>query len=217
MYGELSQTRTCDNSEEHFKTLLKHVEEWTSGLLAFLISGSSWSRSCVITCRQSHGIPVTIRNRRRAAWIFQSGNRWGKKDEKIIYFRKSISYRSFRVNKRIKGRFTEVLDPFFGKKPEILPLGDQRKSLHFPLVKAGLPFRKIHPALISSWQKFSMSDGRRRVFFFIQYRHCFYHKRQENTCHRTTTQHLVGWRWNEPAYPFGQYDPYIFRRCKASS
>ena len=73
-----------------------------------------------------------------------------KEAEEISLFRRSISYRTIRVNKRRKGRFTEVVRDIFDKRPEIFISRRAMEISALPFYERTLSPSKNIPATIPS-------------------------------------------------------------------
>src|ERR1044072_7058700 len=72
-----------------------------------------------------------------------------KEAEEISLFRRSISYRTIRANKRRKGRFTEVVRDIFDKRPEIFINRRAMEVSALPFYESTLSPSKNIPAVVN--------------------------------------------------------------------
>src|ERR1700755_3110684 len=139
-----------------------------------------------------------------------------KEAEEISLFRRSISNRTIRVNKRRKGRFTEVVRDIFDKRPEIFISRRVMEVSALPFYESTLSPSKNIPAMIPGWMKISKSDRRRRVFpFTISIVSLPEGKRTIAIEPRILRRKRFSLRWNESAHPFKDYCPYLFSRDRS--
>src|ERR1044072_2452487 len=140
-----------------------------------------------------------------------------KEAEEISLFRRSISYRTIRANKRRKGRFTEVVRDIFDKRPEIFISRRAMEVSALPFYESALSPSKNILATIPSCMKISKSDRRRRVFpFTISIVSLPKGKRTIAIEPRILRRKRFSCRWDESAHPVKDYGPCLFGRDRSA-
>src|SRR5678816_408955 len=128
-------------------------------------------------------------------------------------YKRQVSNRAIRSNKRRKGRFTKVVRDVFGKRPERFVSRRTKEVSALSFDESPLCSSKSIPATISSRMKISESDRRTRIFPLPI--------RTVSSLNGQRTSTIEPWimrrerfsrRRNEPAHPVNDYSSHLIGR-----